>query len=296
MAKKFKGIYAALPTPFSGPDVSPEKLRDNIHAFNAHDLAGYLVLGSTGECVSLSDDESARLVEAARRAASKGKIVIAGTARESTPWTIAFTNRMADLGVDAALVRPPSYFKSKMTKDVLKRHFLAVADESRIPIIVYNIPQNTGLSLESQLIVELAEHPNIVGLKESSGTIALLGELIRRLPADFSYLLGHGSAFLPALVMGASGAILAVANAAPAMCTKIYALFMEGKIEEAAALQLDLIPLNKIVMETHGIAGLKYALDLQGLYGGPVRPPLPEMEEKGKSDLQALLKKFRLIA
>ncbi|MDP2914760.1 MAG: dihydrodipicolinate synthase family protein [Candidatus Aminicenantes bacterium] len=295
MAKKFRGIYAALLTPFVGDEIATDQFRDNILKFNEQDLAGYVVLGSTGECVSISDEESERLVRTAREAAAKGKTIIAGTARESTRLTIDFTNRMADLGVDAALVRPPSYFKAKMTKEALKKHFLAVADRSRVPIIVYNIPQNTGLSLEAQLILELSEHPNIVGLKESSGTISFLGELIRRLPADFSYLLGHGSAFLPALLMGASGAILAVANAAPALCAKTFRLFNEGKIGEAATLQLDLVPLNKAVMESYGIAGLKYALDRQGWYGGPVRLPLLPMEEKGQAEIDALLKKLGLI-
>jgi len=295
MAKAFTGIYVALVTPFVGEEISTEKLRDNVHQYNDHDLAGYVVLGSTGECVSISDEESERLVKTVRDAAGRGKKVIAGTARESTKLTIEFTNRMADLGAEAALVRPPSYYKSKMIHEALKKHFLEVADRARVPVIVYNIPQNTGITLEGKLILELAGHPNIMGLKESSGTIAFLGELMRRLPADFSYLLGHGSAFLPALLMGASGAILAVANAAPGLCVKIYRLFNEGKIAEAASLQLDLGPLNKAVMEVYGIPGLKYALDRQGLHGGPVRLPLLPMEEKGEAEIDALLKKLGLI-
>jgi len=295
MAKKFTGIYAALSTPFVGEEISPEKFRANIVKYNEFDLAGYVVLGSTGECVSISDDEAERLVKTARETAAEGKSVIAGTARESAKLTIDFTNRMADVGVDAALIRPPSYFKSKMTKEALKKHFWTVADKSRVPVVVYNIPQNTGISLESALVLELAEHPNIVGLKESSGNIALLGELLPQLPSDFSYLLGHGSAFLPALLMGASGAILAVADAAPGLCAKVYRLFREGKIREAAELQLDLIPLNKAVMETYGLPGLKQALDLEGWYGGPVRLPLLPIEEKGKAELAALLKKLGLI-
>jgi 4-hydroxy-2-oxoglutarate aldolase len=291
MAKKFTGIYAALATPFVGEEIATEKFKDNIQKYNAFDLSGYVVLGSTGECVSLSDEESAKLVKTAREAAKRKK-VIAGTARESTKLTIEFTNRMADCGIDAALVRPPSYFKSKMSREALKMHYLAVADRSRVPVIIYNIPQNTGITLESQLIAELAKQPNITGLKESGGNIAFLGELVRHLPPDFSYLLGHGSAFLPALLLGASGAILAVANAAPGLCAKIYRLFMEGKIKEAAELQLDLIPLNKVVMETYGISGLKYAMDIQGWYGGPVRSPLQPVEEKGKAELTELIRKL----
>jgi 4-hydroxy-2-oxoglutarate aldolase len=296
MTKPYAGIFPALITPFRGDEVDFDLLRDNIRSYGAFDLAGYLVLGSTGECVSLTDDESASLVRAAREAAQPGRKVIAGTARESTRLTVDFTNRAADLGADAALVRPPSYYKAKMTRDVLKRFFHDVADKSRIPVILYNIPQNTGLTLEPGLILELARHPNVIGLKESGGNIALVGELVPKLPEAFSYVSGAGSAFLPALLMGASGAILAVANAAPGICARIYALFRSGQVGEAAELQAALIPLNKAVQETHGIAGLKYALELQGWHGGPVRGPLSQVDDKGKADLTDILKALGLIS
>ena len=294
MAKKFRGIFAALVTPFIGEKLSIEKFKDNIQKYNASALAGYVVLGSTGECVSLSDEESARLVRAAREAAAKGKKVIAGTARESTKLTVEFTNAMADLGIDAALVRPPSYYKSKMSRDALKKHYLTLADKSRVPLIIYNIPQNTGISLDSQLIIELSGHSKIVGLKESAGNLSFLGEVVPKVPAGFSYLLGSGNVILPGLVMGACGAILSVANAAPDICLEIYKLFQENKIEAAAKLQRDLIPLNKSIMETYGIPGLKYALDVRGYYGGPCRLPLLPIEEKGKAELRGLMKKLGL--
>ena len=294
MKKKFKGIYAALVTPFVGEDVALEKFKDNIRKYNAFDLDGYVVLGSTGECVSLSDQESKSLVAAAKETADQGKRVIAGTARESTKMTIEFTNQLAGLGIDAALVRPPSYYKSKMTRDVLNQHYQRIADKSKMPIIIYNIPQNTGISLESQLVIELSKHPNIIGLKESSGNLAFLGEVVPQVPVDFSYLVGSGSVFLPGLVMGASGAILSVANAAPALCIKIFQSFNEGKITEAARLQHDLIPLNKAIMETYGIPGLKYTLDRQGFFGGHCRLPLLPIEAKGKEELDRLLDKLGL--
>jgi 4-hydroxy-2-oxoglutarate aldolase len=295
MSKPFTGIYPALLTPFENDEVAVERFRENIRHYDVFDLAGYVVLGSTGECVSISDDESALLIRAARDAAAPGRAIIAGTARESTRLTIDFTNRMADLGIDAALIRPPSYYKAKLTPAVLKRHYLEVADKSRVPVILYNIPQNTGITFEASLILELAAHPNIVGLKESGGNISLVGELVPKLPPDFCYFLGAGGAFLPALLMGASGAILAVANAAPGLCARIYALFKEGKIREAADRQAELIPLNKAVMETYGIAGLKCVLDLQGWYGGPVRGPLSQIDEKGKAELAAILKSLGLV-
>jgi len=296
MTQPLAGIFPALLTPFENDEIAVDRFRDNIRKYDGFDLAGYVILGSTGECVSLTDDESALLIKAARQAARPDRKIVAGTARESTRLTVDFTNRAADLGVDAALVRPPSYYKAKMTRDVLKRHYVDVADRSRVPIILYNIPQNTGITLEAPLILELARHPNIVGLKESGGNIALVGELAPRLPEDFSYVSGAGSAFLPALLMGASGAILAVANAAPGVCGRIYALFREGRIREAADLQTALIPLNKAVQETYGIAGAKCAIGLQGWYGGPVRGPLSPIGEEGKADLSAILKTLGLPA
>ena len=295
MAPLLEGIIAALTSPFVDDEISIPKFEENIRKLNGTGLAGYLVLGSTGECVSLSDAESEALVRAARAAAAPGKALIAGTARESTRLTVDFTNRMADSGIDVALVRSPSYFKSRMTREALKAHFLAVADKARVPILVYNIPANTGISLEASLVIELSAHPNVIGLKESSGNIAYLGEVIRRVPPGFRYFLGSGSVFLPGLELGACGAILAVADAAPELCSKIYSLFRDGKLDEARTLQLDLIPLNKGIMEGTGIAGLKHALDLRGYYGGPVRLPLLPPGETAKAGIAALMKGLGLV-
>jgi len=289
------GIFPALTTPFAGDAVALDRFRDNVHRFNGFDLSGYVVLGSTGECVFLTDEESERLVRTARESAAAGKKVIAGTARESTKLTIDFTNRLAGLGIDAALVRPPDYYKSRMDREALRQHFLTVADHSRVPIIVYNIPQNTGIALETALIVELAGHPNVVGLKESGGNLAMIAEVLLKVKPDFSYLSGAGSVFLPALALGASGAILAVANAAPGLCAEIYTLFLEKKLEQAFEIQKALIPLNRAVTEVYGIAGLKYGLDLLGFQGGPCRMPLGELPEKAKTELRGLLAKVGLL-
>jgi 4-hydroxy-2-oxoglutarate aldolase len=296
MTSPFKGVYAALTTPFEGDGVSVSKLRDNIRAFNRFDLAGYVVLGSTAETVYLSDAESERLVAAAVEAAAPGKPVIAGSARESTKLTIEFTNRLASLGVKAALVRTPGYYRSQMTAQALEAHYLAVAEASRLPVLIYNFPQNTGIALESSLVVKLARHPNIAGLKDSSGNLAAVGEVVPHVPSSFSFLMGTGSLVLPALLMGASGAILAVANAAAGPCARLYRLFQDGHHQEARRLQLDLVPLNRAAVSTYGIAGLKYAMDLLGLCGGPVRSPLLPLADKGRAEIEAILQKLGLLA
>jgi 4-hydroxy-2-oxoglutarate aldolase len=294
LSKPLEGVYAALTTPFSGDEIAADKLRDNVQQYNRTDLAGYLVLGSTGESVSLTDEESLQLVEAVVAAAAPEKKILVGTARESTKGTIDFTNSLAGRGIAAALVRPPSYFKSKMTREALKTHYWAVAEASKLPVLIYNMPQNTGISLEPQLIIDLAPHPNIVGLKESSGSLAFLAEIVREVPDRFHYFLGSGHVIYPGLEMGACGAILAVANAAPEMSAEIFRLFKAGKKDEARRLQLDLVPLNKALMEVYGIAGLKYAQDLRGYYGGPARLPLLPVGDQAKRDIAALLKKMGL--
>jgi 4-hydroxy-2-oxoglutarate aldolase len=295
MSGPFAGIYVALTTPFEKDEVSPPRIAANVERLNGTGLAGYLVLGSTGECVSLTDEESAALVRAVRRAAAPGKAVLAGTAREATRLTIDFTNRMADLGADAALVRPPAYFKSRMTREALRAHYLALADASRLPILIYNIPQNTGYPLDPELVVELSRHPNIRGLKESSADPAIRDAVIPAVAADFSFLLGAGGVFLNALERGARGAILAVANAAPVLCAKIFELFTAGRLEEARRRQLELVPLNKALVETHGIPGLKYAQGLAGYFGGTARLPLLPVPEAAKTEIRGLMEKLGLI-
>ena len=294
MSKTLEGVFAALTTPFAGDEIATDKLRGNVEKYNQTNLSGYLVLGSTGESVSLTDGESLRLVEAVVAAARPGKKILVGTARESTKLTIAFTNRAAEFGMAAALVRPPCYFKTRMTREALRAHYLALAEAAKVPILVYNIPQNTGVPLDTQLVIELAAHPNIIGLKESSGSMGFLADVGPYVPRSFHYFLGSGHILYPGLEMGADGAILAVANAAPELCAEIFRLFQAGNKDDARRLQLDLVPLNKMLVEVYGIAGLKHALDLRGYYGGPTRLPLLPIEDKAKRDIAALLKEARL--
>lgn len=294
MAEIYKGVFAALTTPFERDTISTEKFCENIQKYNSFELTGYVIAGSSGEASSLSDDESEKLVQTAKEAASPNKKIFAGTARESTTATVAFTNRMAAIGADAALIRTPFYFKSQMTLQALQKHYMTIADQAKIPVIPYHIPQITGLSIHPRLVLELAAHPNIVGIKDSSGDLAFLGEVIQDLPNDFYYLLGAGSVFLHGLLMGASGGILRLADIVPAECTEIYSLFAKNKWEEALKLQSALIPLNNAIIQTYGIPGTKYALDLLGYQGGLPRPPLLPIEKRGKRDIEKILRELGL--
>jgi len=289
--KPLEGIYVALTTPFVDEEISTGKMRENVRRLNGTGVGGYLVLGSTGESVSLTDDESLALVEAVLEAAAPDKKILVGTARESTRETIGFAKRLPARGIAAVLIRPPCYFKSRMTREALRTHYLAVAEASRLPVLLYNIPQNTGVTLEPRLAIDLAAHPNIIGLKESGGSLGYLAEVVREVPDKFHYFLGSGSVVFPGLEMGACGAILAVANAVPEMSAEIFRFFKAGRMEEARRVQLDLVPFNKLLVEVHGIAGLKFAQDLRGDYGGPARLPLLPVDEKGRAEIAALLKK-----
>jgi len=295
MTKGFEGVFAALTTPFAGDEIAVEKFRKNILRYNTTGLAGYVVLGSTGEAVLLGDAESEKLVAAARATAGPEMKVIAGASRESTRLTIEFTSRLAGLGADAVLLKPPHYYKSMMSQDLIKRYYFEVADKSPVPLLIYNIPQNTGISVDPSTVSELSHHPNIAGVKDSSGVLSNLTEVVPGVRPDFHFLLGTGSILLAGLLLGSSGGILALAAAVPELCVEVQILYRRGKLADARQLQLDLAPLNKALTQTLGIPAIKYALDLLGYEGGAPRPPLLSLDETGKAQVRRLLTKLGLL-
>lgn len=295
MNQRWEGIFAALTTPLVGEEISVEKFKDNIGRYNRTGLSGYVILGSTGEAVLLGDAEAERLVAAAKSAASLDKVLIVGASHESARQSVELANRMAGLGADAVLIKPPHYYKSRMIPEALRQFYLRVADESRAPLIIYNIPQNTGVPVDPPLVVELARHPNIAGIKDSSGVLANLAEARPQAPADFRFFVGTGSILLAGLLLGASGGILAMASAVPELCVRLYSLFREGKLTEAKKLQLELVPLNKVLTQTMGIAAIKYALDLLGYCGGFPRSPLLPLCDADKATIRDLLRQLNLL-
>ena len=295
MGSGFEGIFAALTTPFAGDGISVDGFKKNILRYNTTGLAGYVVLGSTGEAVFLEDSESEKLVAAARAAAAPELKVIVGASRESTRLTIELSNRMAGLGAEAVLVKPPHYYKSLMSAEVIKRFYFEVADKSRVPVLIYHIPQNTGVSVDPPTMIELSHHPNIAGVKDSSGVLTNLVDVVPNVRPDFHFLLGAGSLFLAGLLLGSRGGILALAAAVPELCVQLQLLFRRGKLAEARELQLKLAPLNKAFTQTLGIPAIKYALDLLGYTGGPPRPPLLPLDERGKAQVRDLLAALGLM-
>src|SRR6516165_5389772 len=277
-----KGIFPALVTPFdSDGSVSLNAVRENIRRYNGTGIAGYVVLGSTGEAVMLSRAEADSVLAAAKEAAASTKFLIAGTGAESTAETIARTKRAGELGYAAALVKTPYYYKPVYKAETYIHHFRAVADASPIPVLLYSVPQFTGITLETPEILALAAHPNIVGIKDSSGNIQRAAEIVAGARPDFQVLTGGAAVIYPALAVGARGAILALAAALPEKCAELFLLFESGRHEQAKALQLELAVASKCIVSEQGIAGVKYAMDLRGYSGGlPSLPLLPLAEEK----------------
>ena len=279
------GIFPALVTPFE-PDgaVSLRGVRENIRRYNQTAVAGCVVLGSTGESVMLSREAADSVLAASIEVAAPAKLLIAGTGAESTSETIARTRRAADLGYAAALVKTPYYYKPVYKAETFIRHYRAVADASPIPVLLYSVPQFTGITLETPEILTLAAHPNIVGIKDSSGNIQRAAEIVAGARPDFQVLTGGAAVIYPALAVGARGAILALAAALPEKCAELFLLFESGRHEQAKALQLELAVASKCIVSEQGIAGVKYAMDLRGYNGGlPSLPLLPLAEEKKQS-------------
>jgi 4-hydroxy-2-oxoglutarate aldolase len=286
------GVMPPIATPFLNGEVAETKLEDNLRKWNKTDLSGYVVLGSNGENVYLSEKEKIRVLEVARRVIPRDKVMIAGTGMESTRETIHFTNQAAACGADLALVVTPCYYKGSMKPQILHDHFVAVAEAARIPILIYNVPQNTGVNMEPDLVARLSGHPNIAGIKDSSGTIGQLTEIIHLSRKSFAVLVGSAPVFFPALCVGATGGILAVANVTPEICTRIYDLYRKKNFDEALALQNKMTPLAKAVTVTYGIAGLKVAMDLGGYFGGEPRAPLRRPGGDVKEALEKLLSRL----
>jgi 4-hydroxy-2-oxoglutarate aldolase len=284
-----RGILPPLTTPFRGDGaLDTAAFEANLEIYATQDLGGALVLGSNGEAQSLEEPEKLALVRAAR-ARMPSRTLLVGTGLESTRATIALTRKVADLGADAVLVLTPHYYKSQMSPDALRAHFEAVADGSSIPVLLYSVPAFTGITFPAGLAAELARHPLVRGMKESSGDLGLLGRLVASVPPRFGVICGSAPVIYPALCIGAVGGILAAACCAPRPVTALYQAFQEGDHARARRIQEAIAPLAVAITATHGVAGLKAAMDLAGFRGGPVRAPLLPVKPEVRDELRALL-------
>ncbi len=347
------GIFPPITTPFY-PDgnVYFKKLEHNVAQYSKTPVAGIVVLGSTGEAIMLSDQERRDVLKVAREAAAPHKVLVAGTGIESASETLKLTEYAASLGYDVAMVRTPHYYKSQMKPANMLAFYRTIADRSPMPVIIYNFPQATGYDIPAEIVIELAEHPNLIGIKESSGDVEKVrtmvqatrhikrtatvtevfaavtgrmqsgegangegGELVpatalagpgkastiatrralktRTKEVGFQVLVGAAQKLEPSLQAGAVGAILAFADAAPTACFEVYAAWKEGDTELAREKQQRIVDAAQRVVGGLSIPGVKYAMDLNGYFGGPSRLPLLPLDAATKAEVERLMANIR---
>lgn len=295
MSIKFAGIYPPITTPFNADgEIYKIKLRHNVEKWNQTALSGYVVCGSTGESVMLTPEEKYLCWEIVADAAAPGKLLMAGTGVESVRETVALTNKAAEMGYKAAMVRTPHYYKNLVNRnDAQCLFFRAVADQAKIPLMIYNWPQATGVDISPEAVASLSEHPNILAIKESSGNLEKVMQMIREVKPGFQVLVGSAPTLAPSLAVGAVGAVLAFANAAPYATITIWEAHRSRETEAAADWQARISRAAQLVTTKYGVSGLKYAMDLMGYYGGPPRLPLVPPTTEAKHDIEQAFDKLR---
>ncbi len=285
---KLQGIFPPIATPFDHKgDLYKVKVQHNVEKWNLTTLSGYVVCGSTGESVMLTPEEKIQLWEWVAQYAASSKLLIAGTGVESVRETVALTNRAAEIGYKAAMVRTPHYYKTLLNNTAAQvLYFRSVADQSKIPLMIYNWPQTTGVDISVDAVCQLSEHPNIIAIKESSGNLEKVMQMIREVKPGFQVLVGSAPTLAPSLAVGAVGAVLAFANAAPYACITIWEAHRTRDTDAAKDWQGRIIRAAQAVTTRFGIPGLKYAMDLNGYYGGPVRLPLTPVGPQVQKEIE----------
>jgi 4-hydroxy-2-oxoglutarate aldolase len=290
------GIFPPIPTPFKQDEsLDLDNLKSNIARWNDEPLAGYVIAGSNGEAVALSFEERVELVGTAREAIPEDRLLIAGAGAESTRQSIAMAEGMRSEGADAIIVVTPSYYGPRLDHSALVAHYLKVADASQLPVVLYNVPVYTGLDMPVSVVRELAAHENIIGMKESGGSITKIDKMVNGTPDDFQVLSGSASFFLAALVVGAVGVVPALGCLAAEQIRALMLAYKSGELESARQIQATLVGPNEAVTSRFGIAGLKAALDLAGYYGGPTRSPLQAISEEEHALLERALTEANLL-
>jgi 4-hydroxy-2-oxoglutarate aldolase len=290
------GISVPIVTPFEGDKIAYHYLSENLQFWKNFGLKGIVLLGSSGEGAALSDGERIEFVESAIKYISEGALIIIGSAFHSSEQTVDFLKFGKEAGAHAALVLPPFYYKNQMKDEVIKKFYFGVADKVNLPIIIYHIPQVTGLTFSAELVVELAQHTRIIGIKDSSANLIFQQTIIANKPDHFQVLTGSASTILASLNASAVGAIAAFANIAPQLCIDIHNKVKSKEFWEARELQLKIIQLNQLVTAVYGIPGLKYAMSKTGLHPGEPRLPLQPLASRAKKEIDRELKKLELIS
>jgi 4-hydroxy-2-oxoglutarate aldolase len=292
---KLQGIFPPIATPFDHEgNLWKAKVQHNVEKWNMTGLSGYVVCGSTGESVMLTSEEKIQSWEWVAQWAASNKLLIAGTGVESVRETVALTNRAAEIGYKAAMVRTPHYYKNLLNNAAAQMlYYRAVADRTKIPVIIYNWPQATGLDIPADAVAELSHHPNILAIKESSGSLEKVLQMLREVKPGFQVLVGSAPTLASSLAAGAVGAILAFANAAPYATLSIWEAHRTREFEAAMEWQNRIGRAAVLVTTKYGVPGLKYAMDLAGYYGGPPRLPLTVPCPHAKKEIEEAFQDLR---
>lgn len=293
---QLNGIYPPLATPFVNQELALDYLAENVRRLAPTGLRGFVALGSNGELPALTETEKLQVVETVVANAPAAAQVIAGVGYESTRQALSFIAQAAERGAHAALVLPPSYYKSALTPAVLRDYFTALADAAELPLLIYNMPANTGINLGPDVAVPLARHPRIIGMKDSSGNIVQITDIIWQTQSeDFAVMAGSASFLFASLCVGATGGVAALANLAPRECVQLFYHYQREEIAEARESQYRLMAPNAAVTTRFGVAGLKAAMTLCGYHGGEPRHPLAPLPPDQHETVRSILAEARLL-
>jgi 4-hydroxy-2-oxoglutarate aldolase len=291
------GLFVPVTThfdPVTG-DIAPVSFRENLRRWLETPINGYVIFGSTGEGALLDEDEMVRLTEYARDVVPSMRPLVAGAGGESTRSVIRLSKRFGELGVDAVLVHPPSYFGVALSPADLRDHYRAVADASPVPVLVYHMPKFTHVSLDPGLMGELSRHPNIAGIKDSSGGLKRFADYTDACDSGCRLFVGNGALLYAALELGAAGGIVALGLLAPEEYGRMLKHFRAGELPEAGRIQERLAPAHREIVGAFGARGVKAGLELKGWHGGPPRSPLTSLRDKDRSTVARVMQGAGLI-
>lgn len=291
------GLFVPVTThfdPVTG-DIAPVSFRENLRRWLETPINGYVIFGSTGEGALLDPDEMIRLAEFARDVIPSMRPLVAGAGAESTRAVIRLSQRFGEVGVDAVLVHPPSYFGVSLSPGDLRDHFVAVADASPVPVLVYHMPKFTHVSLDAGLLGELSRHPNIVGIKDSSGDLKRLADYTAACDSSCRLFVGNGALVFAALELGAAGGIVALGLLAPQEYSEMLTHYRAGRLPEAGRIQERLAPAHREIVGAFGARGVKAGLELKGWHGGPPRRPLTPLRDKDRRTVARVMQEAGLV-
>jgi 4-hydroxy-2-oxoglutarate aldolase len=294
MSKKLSGISAPISTPFVDGEVAYDRLKSNVQKYSETALAGFFALGSNGESMFLTESEKLKVLEVVLQEKADHQIVMSGAGYESTRQTISFSNQVAEMGADFVSILTPSYFKKRLTDEAMIGYYTDVADAAAIPVVAYNAPGFTGMTLTPRVVEVISRHPNVIGMKDTSrGNMSTYLSVAGN---DFDILSGTVSTLFESMLLGAKGGVVSLANAFPAPCCELYEACKAVDLDKARRLHYMLIKLNKSVSGSFGVVGVKYAAEVAGYHGGDPRKPLLPITAEGRLSIRKAIEEAGLMA